>query len=273
MQTAIVTGATRGIGRATAVALGALGYHVIVTGRTQHEGDAAALPEAAGLAEFAQLPGSLATTGALIEQAGGRATPMVLDLLAGETLQPVALAAIEALGHVDVLVNNAIYVGPAGTARFLNTPPEELERRLYANVAAQLVFMQPILRHMVRRRSGVIANVTSAAGYATPTQATGDGGWALSYGVSKAGLHRIVEQLVVEHPDDGVRFLNVQPGFVATERVLAASTKLQFVADHAAPVEIVGCALARIVDSSDDFPQGANVQIQDHARNWGLLPA
>ena len=273
MKTAIVTGATRGIGRATAVGLGALGYHVVVTGRTRREGDAAALPEASALAEFADLAGSLATTVDLIKQAGGHATPLVLDLLERDTLQPVALAAIEALGHVDVLVNNAIYVGPAGTARFLDTPPDELERRLYANVAAQLVFMQPILRHMVERRDGVIADVTSAAGYATPTRATGEGGWALSYGVSKAGLHRIVEQLVVEHPDDGVRFLNVQPGFVATERVLAAGATLQFVADHAAPVEIVGRALARIVDSAPDFPQGALVQIQDHARNWGLLPA
>ncbi len=197
----------------------------------------------------------------------------MLDLLDGPSLQPVAQAAITALGHVDVLVNNAIYVGPAGTARFLDTSPDELERRLYANVAAQLVFLQPILRHMVSRGAGVIANVTSAAGYATPTQPTGEGGWALSYGVSKAGLHRIVEQLVVEHPDDGVRFLNVQPGFVATERVLAAGTKLQFVADHAAPVAIVGQALARVVDTADNFPQGANVQIQDQARNWGMLPA
>ena len=104
------------------------------------------------------------------------------------------------------------------------------------------------------------------------SQATGAGGWALSYGVSKAGLHRIVEQLVVEHPDYGVRFLNVQPGFVATERVLAAGAKLQFVADHAAPVEVIGQALARIVDAAGDFPQGANVQIQDIARTWGLLP-
>ncbi len=272
MKTAIVTGATRGIGRATAVALGGLGYHVVVTGRTQHEGDAARLPEASALAEFAQLSGSLATTVAMVEQAGGRATPMVLDLLEGKTLQPVANAAIEALGHVDVLVNNAIYVGPAGVARFLDTPPDELERRLYANVTAQLVFIQPILRHMTEMGGGVIANVTSAAGYARPTKATGLGGWALSYGVSKAGLHRIVEQLVVEHPDDGVRFLNVQPGYVATERVLAAGDKLDFVTRHAAPVAVIGQALARIVDNADDFAQGATVEVQDEARAWGLLP-
>ena len=64
-----------------------------------------------------------------------------------------------------MLVNNAIYVGPAGNKLFLDTPAEELENRLFGNVTAQLLFTQPVLRHMVARGRGTIANITSAAGY------------------------------------------------------------------------------------------------------------
>jgi NAD(P)-dependent dehydrogenase (short-subunit alcohol dehydrogenase family) len=278
-KTAIVTGATRGIGRATAIALGRRGYHVVVTGRTVHEGDAAKRPEADALPELKLVSGSLESTVAAIEAAGGRATPLVLDLLDRDRLGPVAVEAIAALGQVDVLLNNAIYVGPAGEKRFLDTPPDELEKRLFGNITAQLLFIQPVLAHMVAKQAGIIANVTSGAGFARPFAPIGEGGWALSYGVSKAGLHRIAAQLVVEHARDGVRFFNLQPGAVATERVLAAGAKLEFVAKHAAPVDIVGEAIARILDGSpapdtgEPFANGTSIEVQDVAREWGLLPA
>ena len=240
-----------------------------ITGRTVHDGDAANRPEAEALPELKVVPGSLDSVSAEIEALGRRAVPVVLDLLDRDALVPTAERIIDLLGHVDVVVNNAIYVGPAGERRFLDTPPDELERRLFGNITAQLLLLQPFLRHMVARRCGTIANVTSAAGYAKPEQAIGEGGWALSYGVSKAGFHRIARQLVVEHGHDGIHVLNVQPGFVATERVLAAGEKLAFVARHAAPVAIVGEALARIVDSPDRYDNGASVEIQDQARALG----
>ena len=273
-KTAIVTGATRGIGRASAIALARLGYDVVVTGRTQQEGDAARRPEAEALPELRTVSGSLASTVAAIEAEGRRAHPIVLDLLDRDALQPAAREAIDALGHVDILINNAIYVGPAGEKRFLDTPVDELEKRLYGNITAQLIFTQPILAHMAERGTGVIANVTSGAGYNKPFAAIGEGGWALSYGVSKAGLNRIAEQLVVEHGNDGLFFCNLQPGAVATERVLAAGEKLAFVAKHAAPVEIIGEAVARIVTSpSGTWDNGSTLEVQDLAREWGLLPA
>lgn len=273
-RTAIVTGATRGIGRASAIALAKRGFDVVITGRTEQEGDAARRPEAEALPELRTVSGSLASTAAAIEAEGVRAVPLVLDLLERDTLQPAARRAIEALGHVDVLVNNAIYVGPAGEKRFLDTPVDEIEKRLYGNITAQLLFTQPVLAHMVARGSGVIANVTSGAGYNRPFAAIGEGGWALTYGVSKAGLNRIAEQLVVEHAKDGLFFCNLQPGAVATERVLAAGEKLAFVAKHAAPVEIIGEAVARIVTSPiDTWPNGSTLEVQDLAREWGLLPA
>ena len=248
---AVVTGATRGIGKWTAVALAASGYDVVVTGRTVRTGDAG------------PLPGSLEETVSAIEAAGQRAIPVVLDLLDGSGLVPAAEACLDAFdGRVDVLLNNAIYVSEGGPERFLDTSPEEIEKRLFANVAAQLIFTQPILRAMVERGSGLIANMTSAAGYVPPPGPPGEGGWALTYGVSKAGFHRIVKQLVVEHPE--LRFLNLQPGFVSTERVLAEES-LAFVASQGAPVDAVGSAAARILaGAAGEFENGSTVQVQDH---------
>ena len=257
-KTAVVTGATRGIGRATAIALAQRGYDVAVTGRTRHEGDT-------------DLPGSLDSVAAAIESAGRRAVPIVLDLLDVDALAPTAASIVEALGHVDVVVNNAIYVGPAGLARFLDTPPGEIERRIFGNVTAQLLFTQPILAHLAQRGSGTVAFTTSAAGYAPVRRGPGDGGWAATYGISKAGLNRIAEQLAVEHPD--ITFWNLQPGQVATERVLAAGAELAFVAKGSAPVEVIGEAFARILDGpSDAFANGATIEVQDVARAWGMLP-
>ena len=270
-KTALVTGATRGIGRATAIALAQRGYAVAVTGRTQHEGDAAKRPEAEALPELKAVTGSLDSTVAAIEAEGATAIPIVLDLLDRDSLAPAAERAIAELGHVDVYLGNAIYVGPAGEKRFLDTPGDELEKRVFGNVTAQLLLAQPIVRHMVERGSGTVAFTTSGAGYFRPRHPIGEGGWALSYGVSKAGLNRIAEQLVVEHPE--LRTFNLQPGAVATERVLAAGEKLDFVARHAAPVEVIGEAFARILDSPPGmFANGSTIEVPDIARLWGLLP-
>jgi NAD(P)-dependent dehydrogenase (short-subunit alcohol dehydrogenase family) len=249
-----------------------MGYDVAITARTVHEGDAGRLPESAFLPELAHLTGSLDSTAAAIEAEGRRAVPLVLDLLDADRLQPVAKAAIEALGTVDLLVNNAIYVGPAGNSPFLDTPPDELEKRIYGNVTAQVVFTQPVLRHMVGRGGGTIANITSGAGYNRPPGRPGNGGWALSYGVAKAAVTRIATQLVAEHAADGIRAYSLNPGPVATERVLAAGPKLAFVADVAAPVAVVGETIARIVDTGPPvFHNGDTVEVQDIARIWGLL--
>jgi NAD(P)-dependent dehydrogenase (short-subunit alcohol dehydrogenase family) len=271
-KTAIVTGASRGIGRATAISLARMGYDVAITSRTVHEGDAAKFPEAESLPELTRVTGSLDSTAAAIEAEGRRAVPLVLDLLDADRLQPVAEEAVRALGSVDVLVNNAIYVGPAGNAAFLDTPTDELHKRIFGNVTAQLIFTQPVLRHMVGRGGGTIANITSGAGYFTPPAGPGHGGWALSYGVSKAAVTRIAAQLLAEHGADGICTYSLQPGPVATERVLAAGPKLAFVADVAAPVDVVGETIARIVDTGPPtFRNGETVEVQDVARIWGLL--
>jgi NAD(P)-dependent dehydrogenase (short-subunit alcohol dehydrogenase family) len=257
VKTAVVTGATRGIGRAAAIALARRGYDVAVTGRTVREGDAG-------------LPGSLESVSAAIEDCGQRAVPIVLDLLDGDALAPAAERAVQELGHVEVVLNNAIYVGPAGNSRFLDTPREEIERRIYGNVTAQLLFSQPLVRHMAERQRGVVAFTTSGAGYAPIRRVVGDGGWALTYGVSKAAVTRIAQQLVVEHPD--LWCCSLQPGLVATERVRAAGAALGPLEGRGAAVDVIGETMAAILDTTpSNFPNGSTIEVQDVARDMGLL--
>jgi NAD(P)-dependent dehydrogenase (short-subunit alcohol dehydrogenase family) len=257
VKTAVVTGATRGIGRATAVALARRGYDVAVTGRTVREGDA-------------PLPGSLESVCAAIEAHGRRAVPIVLDLLDGDALAPAAEKAIDLLGRVDVVLNNAIYVDPGGHRPFLEMARDQIERQMYGDVTAQLLFAQPVVRYMAERHSGVVAFTTSAAGYAPMRHPVGDGGWALTYGVSKAAVSRIAEQLAVEHPE--LRCYSLQPGRVVTERVGAGGHGLEVVARRGAPVEKIGETMAAILDSPPStFASGSMIEVQDVARRWGIL--
>ncbi len=267
-KTAIVTGASRGIGKAIAIALAAAGYDVAITARTVREGEEHA---AEGLTS-APIGGSLETTAAAIASHRRRAVPIPLDLLDRDSLVPAAERAIEALGHVDVLVNNAIFVGPGNHDRFLDIAPDILEKRLFANVTAQLLLTQPILRAMVERGSGTILGITSGAGQRRPPAPPGEGGWAIAYGCSKGGFHRIAGHIAVEYGDRGIEALNLQPGMVATERVLASGGPVEWIARQGVSPEVVGRVVAHLVEQpAGTFENGSTVEAQPFARERGWV--
>ena len=265
---ALVTGASRGIGRATALGLAEVGFDVAVTARTVHDGD----PTASDPDTALPLPGSLDATSGAIEASGRRAVPIRLDLLDQHALAPAVDAAVLGLGHIDVLVNNAVYVGPGGQRRFLDSEPEQLARRVFGNVTAQLLLTQRAVAHMVGRGGGLVLNISSGAGQHTPRQPAGDGGWALAYAVSKAGFHRIADMLALECGDAGIRAFNLNPGFVATERVLATD-ELGFVADKGIAPEVVGRVVAWFATTGQhEFDNGTSHEVCDLARDLGYLP-
>jgi NAD(P)-dependent dehydrogenase (short-subunit alcohol dehydrogenase family) len=259
-RTALVTGASRGIGKATAIVLAGHGFDVAVTARTVHPGDPTSISPETGQS----LPGSLDETCAAIEAAGGRSVPIAMDLLDRSSLEPAVATAIAGLGHIEVLVNNAIFVGAGAGSLFLDTSLDDLEKRIYGNLTAQLHITHHVLRHMIARGSGTIVDVTSGAGRVTPPKPAGQGGWALGYAASKAGFHRIADMVALEYGGQGIRAFNINPGFVATERVLAAGAALEFVASQGVAPEVVGEAIAWLVDS--DTPNGAYVQAQEIVR-------
>ena len=258
-RTALVTGASRGIGRAIAAALAVDGYDVAVTARTIREGTG---PNG--------LPGSLDSTTAEIEGAGRRALGVPLDLLDRAALAPAVERVLDEWGHLDVLVNNAIYVGPGNDERFLDVEPEHLERRIFANLTAQLILSQVALRAMVKRGRGTVVNITSAAGMTDPRSPIGEGGWALGYGCAKGGFHRMAGVVAVELGGMGIRCFNIQPGFVATERVLARSS-LGWVAKRGKPPATVGAVVAWLLRQPDGaVANGSTVEVDDVAAELGI---
>jgi NAD(P)-dependent dehydrogenase (short-subunit alcohol dehydrogenase family) len=206
---AVVTGASRGIGKATAVALAKSGFDVAITARTVREGEGVDDSDTAGRT----VPGSLETTAALVEAEGGRALMVPMDLLDHASLKAAVARVIDEWGRIDLHVNNAVHTGPGSMTRFEDTTIEMIETKLAANV----VLVKAVLPHMLERGSGTIVNVTSAVAITDPPAPPGEGGWGSAYAMSKGAFHRMVGILAVEYP--GLQFFNVEPGYVVTERM------------------------------------------------------
>ena len=267
-RTALVTGASRGIGRATAIALADAGFDVAITARTVNEGDATAVTAAGRV-----LPGSLASTAAEIEARGRRAVQIRLDLHERDSLVPAVETAIEMLGGLDVAVNNAIHVSSGGPQGFLDLSAEEIDLQIWGDLTAQLVLLQPQVAHMLANGGGVVVNIGSGSGRYRVKLPMGQGGPQLTYCAAKAGFHRAADRLAFEYADAGLFAFTVDPGFVATERTLMVDELGEIAARGVAP-SIVGSAIAWLATEGPTVHEnGSYHAAQDIARELGLLPA
>ena len=273
MPVAFVTGASRGIGKACAVHLAAAGFDVALAARTMHDGEAREHSSTVARSDTRPLPVSLDSTATLIRDHGRRALPVFLDLLDRPSLGTSVENVVEEWGRIDVLVNNGRYIGPGHMDRFLDTPIELLEKQIEANVIAPLVLAQLVLPAMLERGSGVVIDITSGAAYGNPPAAPGEGGWGMGYGVSKGGFHRIAGSLAVELGLQGIRAYNVQPGFIATERMAMDMAQFGFDSSQGAPPDVVGAVVAWLATAPEAAAMnGTNVEAQDFCRERGLLP-
>jgi NAD(P)-dependent dehydrogenase (short-subunit alcohol dehydrogenase family) len=272
-KVALVTGASRGIGKAIAVELADAGYDVAILARTVHEGEAREHSSTLERSDMSPLPGSLDGTAELIRAGGRRCLALPADLLDHESLlQAVALVLAE-WGHVDVLVNNGRYIGPGHMDRIIDTPVELLRLHLEANALAPVVLIKAVLPQMIERGGGTIIDITSSVAFEDPTEPAGDGGWGLGYAFSKGALHRIAGVLAVEQRDNNVCVFNVQPGFIATERMQQDMAAFGFDASTGAPVAVVGKVCRWLLESPDAAAlNGSNVEAQDLCRKLQLLP-
>ena len=214
-KVALVTGASRGIGKATALALADKGFDVALGARTVHAGEGRddARPDAG------PLPGSLEETATDLEALGVRALPVRMDLHDRQSLTDAAATVLGTWGRIDVLVNNAVDTGPGSMTTVADTTLEDYQRKLEGNFLAQLVLIHAVLPHLLERGDGTIVDITSAAGITDPTAPAGEGGWGLAYASSKAAFHRVAAHLAVEFGPRGLRVYNVEPGMVMTEKM------------------------------------------------------
>ena len=264
---AMVTGASRGIGRGISIALAKSGYDLVITGRTVVEGTAV------NPATGRMLSGSLATTAAQASGHGAAVAIIEADILNLDDVEPSFKRCLTACNdHIDLLINNAVYVGPGNDIRFADTNPDDIVRRTNGNLVAPLLLTHAFLQHALSNPRhpetgwrATILNVTSDAGQHTPERTADDGGWSLMYAATKAGFHRMADMLALEYGNDGIRSLNINPGLVATERVLDSGANLEWIARNGVAPEVIGDAVARLA-ADPQVENGAYVHAQKYLR-------
>ncbi|WP_150303657.1 SDR family NAD(P)-dependent oxidoreductase [Pseudomonas saliphila] len=271
-KVAFITGASRGIGRATALAFAQQGYDIVLSARTLAEGEKHehALTTGDGL----PLSGSLLETAALVEKLGRRAWTIRMDLLDADSVLSAAAAAIEQAGRVDVLVNNAVYQGNDLNSSFMDLGPDTLERVYQGYLLAPFLLSQRIASHMVARGDGVIINITSGAGETDPPVAAGKGGWGYAYGAGKAAVSRLSGIITTELGDQGLRAYTVNPGVVTTEALKVTIGEKGVIAlrNGSAPPEVpakVICWLA--CEDVEGLHQKRTINAQPFALNQEII--
>jgi len=252
-KVAFITGASRGIGAESAVALARAGYRVAITARTLAEGEA---HDHAGRTTV--LPGSLEATAAAIEREGSEALCLRADILDEASVLAAATAALEHFGRVDLLFNNAVYQGSGNVEPLMQVSSEQMRAIYQGNVFTPLALVQALLPGMLARGSGTILNMASLSAFHNPPAAGDKGGWGFAYPSSKAAVSRMAGSLRAEHPDSGLRVFNLEPGTVITEvmRMLKIDKAIEALFKPCSPAAIAGVVawLAEKEPSSDWKP-------------------
>lgn len=211
-KVAFITGASRGIGAESAVALARAGYRVAITARTLASGE-----HHDHVGKSDALPGSLEATAAAVAEAGGEALCLRADILDPHSMRAAAHAALDHFGRVDLLFNNAVYQGSGNIEPLLAVTEAQLQAIYQGNVFTPLALVKAFLPDMLERGSGTILNMVSHSAFTDPPAAGDKGGWGFAYPSSKAALSRMAGSLRAEHPNAGLRVFNLEPGLVMTE--------------------------------------------------------
>ncbi len=148
---AFVTGASRGIGKAVAVHLARAGYDVALAARTIHEGEEREHSSTIKKSDTSALPGSLDSTAALVEAEGRQAMSVYCDITDRVTLGSSVTQVLERWGRIDVLVNNARFIGPGHMDRILDTPIDVLGKHMEGNAMAPVILTKLVLPQMIER--------------------------------------------------------------------------------------------------------------------------
>jgi NAD(P)-dependent dehydrogenase (short-subunit alcohol dehydrogenase family) len=272
--TVLITGASRGIGKATALAYARAGYDVAITARTEVEGQRQ--QHSISGRDGQALPGSLATTLRDIEACGVRALALRMDLLEPASIDAAADAALEQFSRIDVLINNAIYQGTDLNARFLDLDADVLARVWQGYVAGPVRLTQRVLQQMLKQGGGTVINVTSGAGETDPPLAAGLGGWGYAYGAAKGAVSRLSGVLAIEHGDKGIRAYTVNPGVVGTEALHATLGEdgALFKKIGAAPPEVPAQVMLWLATNKDaPAHQRCTINAQTFALQHNIVPA
>jgi NAD(P)-dependent dehydrogenase (short-subunit alcohol dehydrogenase family) len=230
-KSALVTGASRGLGRALAEQLAAAGARVVLAARNATE---------------------LASAAQSIRDAGGEAHALAYDVSRKEDIYPLAGAAAALVGPIDLLIHNASSLGPTPLRLLLDTECEDLSSVLETNVVGPFRLSRALAGSMALRKTGTILHVSSDASVNAYER------WG-AYSVSKAALDHLSRLWAAELAERGVRVLAVDPGEMDTAMHRHALPDAD-AATLARPEQVAARILELLRDES--VPSGSRVEAQ-----------
>ncbi len=186
-RVAVVTGASRGIGKSLALRLAREGAAVTVAAKSEQSTD--------------RLPGSIHETAEAIRAAGGRALAVAADVRDETSIHNMIDRTIAEFGRLDILVNNA---GAIWAQRILDTPPKRFDLMMGINVRAAYIASYYALPHMIKQQWGHILNMC-------PRLSTTASPGKVAYMISKLGMARLAIGLAVEHEADNIAANSLWP--------------------------------------------------------------
>lgn len=233
-QVAIVTGSSRGIGKVLALRLAQDGANIVVCARSQQQGE---------------LPGTIGETAAAIEALGRRALALKLDLTEDRDIDAVVERTMGEFGRIDILVNNAVIVGPRRA--FVGGDAAFLDHAYRVNVRGPYRMAQRVSEIMAARGGGTIVNITSGAarhpqGPVMPATPGELDAMDPSYGITKASLDRITTAYASELKMHNIAIVSVAPGLVITERIRQAAIRRNVDFARAESPEVIASAVSVI---------------------------
>ncbi len=248
---ALVTGASRGIGRGIALCLASHGYDIVACA-TKADPD----NREKGVYEVKDR----------VEERGQRCLPLAGDVANRDDHKKLVDAAVAEFGGIDVLVNNA-GVGPLERKDILETTPESFERLMKINLEGPFFLSQRVARQMLRqvetgdRRTPVIIFITSiSVNTASPNRP--------EYCISKAGLSMAAQNFAVRLGDEGIRVFEIRPGIIKTDMTSAVTEKYDRLIEEGLLLqkrwgtpEDIGKAVTALAEGYFDYAQGASIEV------------
>lgn len=247
---AVVTGASRGIGKGIALALGEQGCEVFVTGRTVGDGE-----------------NTIDTTARLVDEAGGKGHAIACDHGDDQQIAALFQRVEESAGHIDFLINNVYKIPdpPAWGGGFWDHPIQVWDDQVGIGLRAHYVASWHAAPLLFKAGPGAaIVNVSSPGGLGYH--------FSSSYGAGKAGLDRLTADMAIELKPKGVAAVSLYPGSVATEFVRSfAEARGTDLSQSQTPL-FVGRATAALLASDELAERSGTIQwVEDLAEDFDVV--
>lgn len=213
-KTAIVTGGSRGIGKAISLALARAGANIVIAARSEEESPS--------------LPGTIYKTVEEIKVLGGKALPVRCDVTVAGEVENMVEKAVSTYGAIDILVNNA---GVLHGATFLETEISDFDNIWRVNVLGVFLCTRAVLPIMIQRKSGSIISISSGLADSTIPGNS-------AYSASKAALNRMMLKLAGEIAEHNIAVNLLCPGMIRSEGIIARVPS--DIADRLPPPSVAG---------------------------------